>query len=89
MALLLVVQRLGAISPENRDPVPGPRSKTEFRRALGAQKGSPAERTGHTLRVALQYSQKTPKNNGLFRIWLAELAGKQDPFQLLAASSVG
>jgi hypothetical protein len=32
------------------------------------QKGSPAKRTGHTLRVAAQYIQKTPKNNGLFGI---------------------
>ena len=30
------------------------------------QKGSPAKRTGHTLRVAAQYSQKSPQNNGLF-----------------------
>src|SRR6185312_7300199 len=37
------------------------------------QKGSPAKRTGHTLRVAPQYIQKTPKNNGLFGIWLADL----------------
>src|SRR5207244_9006962 len=36
------------------------------------QKGSPAKRTGHTLRVAAQYSQKTPKYNGLFGIWLAD-----------------
>jgi hypothetical protein len=32
----------------------------------GAQKGSPAKRTGHTLLVAAQYSQKSPQNNGLF-----------------------
>src|SRR5882757_7341784 len=36
------------------------------------QKGSPAKRTGHTLRVAAQYIQKTSKNNGLFGIWLAD-----------------
>src|SRR5437868_13399362 len=36
------------------------------------QKGSPAKRTGHTLRVAMQYSQKSQKNNGLFHPWLAE-----------------
>src|SRR5882724_4848687 len=40
--------------------------------ALRPQKGSPAKRTGHTLRVAAQYIQKTSKNNGLFGIWLAE-----------------
>src|SRR4029434_9303546 len=28
---------------------------------------------GNTLRVAAQYIQKTPKNNGLFGIWLADL----------------
>jgi hypothetical protein len=37
-----------------------------------AQKGSPAKRTGHTLLVAAQYSQKSPENNALFAIWLAE-----------------
>jgi hypothetical protein len=42
--------------------------------ALSPQKGSPAKRTGHTLRVAAQYIQKTPKNNGLFGIWLADFA---------------
>jgi hypothetical protein len=42
--------------------------------ALFPQKGSPAKRTGHTLRVAAQYIQKTPKNNGLFGIWLADFA---------------
>jgi hypothetical protein len=89
MALLLVVQRFGAISPENRVFLSGPRSKAEFSRGASPQKGSPAKRTGHTLRVAPQYIQKTPKNNGLFRIWLAESAGKADLFQPLMASSVG
>src|SRR5205814_2633982 len=72
MVLLLVVQCLSAISPESRDPVSASRSKTEFRGARMPQKGSLAKRTGHTLRVAAQYSQKSPKNNGLFRAWLAE-----------------
>ena len=36
-----------------------------------SQKGSPAKRTGQTLRVAAQYSQKRSKNNGLFGFWLA------------------
>jgi hypothetical protein len=45
--------------------------KTGFRRAHTAQKGSPAKRTGHTLRVAAQYSQKSPENNALFAVWLA------------------
>jgi hypothetical protein len=57
-----------AISPENRDPLFRIALKTwNSPGALGAQKGSPAKRTGHTLRVALQYSQKLPENNGLFR----------------------
>jgi hypothetical protein len=41
-------------------------------RAHGAQKGSPAKRTGHALLVAAQYSQKSPENNALFAIWLAD-----------------
>jgi hypothetical protein len=59
------------ISPENRDPLFRITLKTWNSKALGAQKGSPAKRTGHALLVAAQYIQKTPKNNGLFRIWLA------------------
>jgi hypothetical protein len=55
------------ISPENRDPLFRITLKAWNSRARGAQKGSPAKRTGHTLRVALQYSQKLPENNGLLR----------------------
>ena len=56
-----------AISPENRDPLFRiALENLKFWRALSAQKGSPAKRTGHTLLVAAQYIQKTPKNNGLF-----------------------
>jgi len=55
-----------AISPENRDPLFRIALKTWNLRASGAQKGSPAKRTGHTLLVAAQYSQKLPENNGLF-----------------------
>jgi hypothetical protein len=44
----------------------------EIRRAHHAQKGSPAKRTGHTLRIAAQYSQKLPENNALFAGWLAD-----------------
>jgi hypothetical protein len=36
--------------------------------ALFPQKGSPAKKTGQTLRVAAQYIQKTPKNKGLLGI---------------------
>jgi hypothetical protein len=61
-----------AISPENRDPLFRIALKTWNLRAHGAQKGSPAKRTGHTLLVAAQYIQKSPKNNGLFApIWLS------------------
>jgi hypothetical protein len=54
-----------AISPENRDPLFRITLKNlEFQRALGAQKGSPAKKTGQTLFVAPQYSQESRKNNG-------------------------
>jgi hypothetical protein len=56
-----------AISPENRDPLFRIALKTWNLRARGAQKGNPAKRTGHTLLVAAQYIQKSPKNNGLLR----------------------
>src|SRR5580698_5216218 len=46
--------------------------KEHSQRKIRAQKGSPAERTGHTLLVAVQYSQKSPKNNALFAIWLVD-----------------
>jgi hypothetical protein len=60
------------ISPENRDPLFRITLKTWNLRAHRAQKGSPAKRTGQTLRVATQYSQKSPENNALFTIWLAD-----------------
>jgi hypothetical protein len=66
MALLLKSDNgWSVISPENRDPLFRIALKTWNSRALGAQKGSPAKRTGHTLLVAAQYIQKSPKNNGL------------------------
>jgi hypothetical protein len=59
-----------AISPENRDPLFRIALKTlEFEGAQAPKKGSPAKRTGHTLLVAAQYSQKLPQNNGLFGHW--------------------
>src|SRR4029078_5142052 len=42
--------------------------------ALSPKKETRPKGTGHTLRVAAQYIQKTPKNNGLFGIWLADFA---------------
>ena len=69
-----------AISPENRDPLFRITLKTwNSEGAHGAQKGSPAKRTGRTLLVASQYSRKTPKNNGLFRIWLAHFCRSLPP----------
>jgi hypothetical protein len=43
---------------------------------IAPKKGSPAKRTGHTLLVAAQYSQKSAKNNVLFAVWLADFRGK-------------
>jgi hypothetical protein len=40
---------------------------------LAPKKGSPVKRTGHTLLVAAQYIQKTPKINGLLAFWLTVL----------------
>jgi hypothetical protein len=66
-----------AISTENRDRLFRiALENLEFDGAYSAQKGSPAKRTGHTLLVAAQYSQKSPKNNALFAIWLAEFRRK-------------
>jgi hypothetical protein len=48
-----------------------------------SQKGSPADRTGHTLHAAAQYIQETPKNNGLFT------AGGPNSAQALPNSAVG
>ena len=80
----------GAISPENRDPLFRITLKNlEFERAYSAQKGSPAKRTGQTLLVALQYSQKSPKNNALFAVWLAEFGAEPPRVQLSLVSSVG
>jgi hypothetical protein len=68
MALLLRSDNgWSVISPENRDPLFRIALKAWNSRARGAQKGSPAKRTGHTLLVAAQYIQKSPKNNGLLR----------------------
>jgi hypothetical protein len=78
------------ISPENRGSIfPDHAQKLEFDRAHTAQKGSPAKRTGHTLLVAAQYSQKSPENNALFTIWLADFRAKVGPLQPLPAASAG
>src|SRR6202790_4503203 len=68
------------ISPENRDPLFRITLKTlEFQERWSAQKGSPAKRTGHTLLVAAQYSQKSPENNALFAIWLGDFPNRIRP----------
>jgi hypothetical protein len=66
-----------AISPENRDPLFRITLKTwNSKGRLAPKKGSPAKKTGQTLLVAAQYSQKSPKNNALFAIWLADFGSK-------------
>jgi hypothetical protein len=50
-----------AISPENRDPLFRITLKTWNLRALKRPKRKPGQRTGHTLRVAVQYSHETGK----------------------------
>ena len=52
--------------------------------ALSPKKEARPKRPGSTLCVAAQYIQKTPKNNGLFGIWLADFghtAGPNCPFR--------
>jgi hypothetical protein len=79
-----------AISPENRDPLFRIALKNlEFERAQSAQKGSPAKRTGHTLLVAAQYSQESPKNNALFMNWRGDFRAKPGQFQVLWSASAG
>jgi hypothetical protein len=41
--------------------------------AIRPKKEARPKGPGKPLRVAAQYIQKTPKNNGLFDIWLADL----------------
>jgi hypothetical protein len=77
MALLLVVHwwkrdLAGKPGPTFPDRAQKPGMRTGPRPQTWPQKGSPAKKTGHTLRVAAQYIQKTSKNNGLFGSWLAD-----------------
>jgi hypothetical protein len=56
-----------AISPENRDSLFRIALKNlELERRAWRPKRKPGQRTGHTLLVAAQYSQKSPENNGLW-----------------------
>src|SRR6478609_6237172 len=73
MALLLVVQRSTRdLAGKPGSTFPDRALKPGIRWGAFPQKGSPAKRTGHTLRVAAQYIQKTSKNNGLFLAKLTE-----------------
>src|SRR6185312_7872813 len=54
--------------------LPDHAQKPGIRRARGAQKGSPAKPTGHTLLVAAQYSQKSPENNAVMAPWVADFS---------------
>src|SRR3954471_9578295 len=87
LALLLVV-RWRDLAGKPGPTFPDHAQKPGFWRALGAQKGSPAKRTGHTLLVAAQYSQESPENNAWFGSWLADFSAI-GPVQALWASSEG
>jgi hypothetical protein len=66
---------------EDRDRPFGFTLKTEKSdRGRRPQKGCPANRTGHTLRIAAQYIQKTPKNNGLLAGWLTDFRPNRADF---------
>src|ERR1700689_4917852 len=51
--------------------------KPGVREGARRPKRKPGQRTGHTLLVAAQYSQKSPENNALFAIWLAAFRAKR------------
>ncbi len=60
--------RTAFIPRENRYPL----FRIMLRGRFPPKKEARPKRPGNTLRVAAQYIQKTPKNNGLFGIWLAD-----------------
>jgi hypothetical protein len=60
--------RTAFVPRENRYPL----FRIILRGRFSPKKEARPKGTGHTLRVAAQYIQKTPKNNGLFGIWLAD-----------------
>src|SRR5665647_3133235 len=55
----------------------GSRSKPEILEGAEHLKRKPGQKTGHTLLIALQYSQKTSKNNGLLTGWLIDFPSNQ------------
>src|SRR5258707_4889649 len=60
--------RTAFVPRENRYPL----FRIMLRGRFPPKKETRPKRPGNTLRVAAQYIQKTPKNNGLFGIWLAD-----------------
>jgi hypothetical protein len=66
MALLLVVQRFGAISPENRDPVSGPRSKTDFAGRMAPKKEARPIGPGTPYALRRNIFRKRQKTMGCF-----------------------
>src|SRR5215472_3921234 len=72
---------VSAISPASRDPW----NLAQTLKIGGASRPKKEARPkgpGNSLRVAAQYIQETPKNNGLFGIWLAEFGIKTGPVSL-------
>src|SRR6185312_2056253 len=63
--------RTAFVPRENRYPL----FRIMLRGRFPPKKETRPKGTGHTLRVAAQYIQKTPKNNGLFGIWLVDFGG--------------
>jgi hypothetical protein len=73
IALLLVGQWLERDLAGKPGPTfPDRTRKREILEGAWRLKRKPGQRTGHTLLAAAQYSQKSPENNGLFAIWLAD-----------------
>jgi hypothetical protein len=91
IALLLVEQSCEArFRRKTGTRSSGSHSKTwNSKGAQRAEKGSPAKGTGHTLLVAVQYSQELPENNALFAIWLADFRTSPGRLQGPWSSSVG
>src|SRR3981189_145415 len=91
MALLLVVQWRGADLAGKPGPTfPDRAQNLKCERGngldLGPKKEARPKGPGNTLRVAAQYSQKTPKNNDLFGIWLVDFGATA---RLIALFGVG
>jgi hypothetical protein len=82
MALLLGSCDDSAISPETGISPSGPRLKNGIEGLTIPKKEARPIGPGDSLRVAAQYIQKTPKNNGLFGVWLAEFGSKMSPVLL-------